>query len=104
MINTSSAFTVHYGTEQRYEKSVEYVKQHIDIPLAWMPDVKLSGGRYRKITRNVTVLGTVEITHYGRRRVEFGRVAWSHHIVLVIQDGTTWRAIDRKVVNGCKAS
>jgi hypothetical protein len=96
MINTSSDFTIHYGTEEPYGKSVERAKQHIDIPLAWMPGVKISHGAFRKITRNVVVSGTVETEHYGRKRVEYGKVAWSGCIVIVVQDGTIWRAIDRK--------
>jgi len=93
-------FTVHYGTEQKYDKPVERARQHVDIPSAWM-GVKISQGRLRKITRNVIALGTVEIDHYGRRSAEYGKVAYSGYVVLVVQDGTVWQAIDRREKAKC---
>jgi 16S rRNA U516 pseudouridylate synthase RsuA-like enzyme len=99
--SSTSTFTVHYGTEQRHEKPVERSRQHVDIPSAWM-GVKISQGRVRKITRNVAVYGTVEVECYSRKRVEYGKVDYCGDVLLVVQDGTIWRAIDRKVFSGCK--
>jgi len=93
-------FTVRYGTEQKYEKPVERARQHVDIPSAWT-GLKISHGTFRKIVRNVQACGTVETEYYVCKRVEYGKVAYSGYVVLVVQDGTIWRAIDRREKAKC---
>jgi hypothetical protein len=51
----------------------------------------------------VTVLGTIEVQKYSSvTRVKYGKVPYNGWMMLVVQDGTMWRAADKKSVNGCE--
>lgn len=99
----SSKLKVHHGTEQKYDKPVEHAKQHIEVPVSWMEEVKFGGDRMRKITRNVNVLGTVEVSTYGTRRVEYGKCMFKGMVLGVVKDGISWSAVEKKEVKGCTA-
>ena len=103
MINpySSPSFRINYDTQQKHAKPETRSQQHVEVPVRYVEDVKLSGGRTRMLPRTVTVLGTVEVTHYGTKRVEYGKCHINRHIVTVVQDGNFWKAIDRKPVQGC---
>lgn len=98
MINSYATFTVHKDTAQKYGKPREVAQQRIEIPSSWFGS---RYGSYRIITRTVTVLGTVEVEQYSKKRVEYGKCSYSGMLLTVAQDGTNWRAVDRKPVNGC---
>jgi hypothetical protein len=95
--------TVNCDTQQKYDKVTMRSKQHVEVPVRYVEDVKISGGRHRVITREVTVLGTVEVEHYGTRRVEYGKCHINNHVVCVVEDGGFWKAVDRKPVQACIA-
>src|SRR5579884_3997584 len=88
------------GTQQRYVNAETMSHQQIQIPSSWFG---VRSGGYRVAERSVTVLGTIEVQKYGHaERVKYGKVAYNGWIVLAVQDGTMWRAIDKKPVNGCE--
>lgn len=88
------------GTEHRHVNVETMSHQSIQIP-SWLLGVR-SGG-YRMAERTVTVLGTVEVTKYGHiERVKYGKVPYNGWMMLVVEDGTTWRAVDKKSVKGCE--
>jgi hypothetical protein len=88
------------GTQQRYVNVETMSHQSIQVPSSWFG---VRSGGYRVAKRAVTVLGTIEVTKYGHvERVKYGRVPYNGWIVFVVEDGTMWRAVDRKPVNGCE--
>lgn len=88
------------GTEHRHVNVETMPQQQIYIP-SWLLGVR-SGG-YRVAKRAVTVLGTIEVQKYNHiERVKYGKVPYNGCMMLVVQDGTMWRAIDKKSVNGCE--
>lgn len=91
------------GTGQRNEKPRTVSQQRIEVRSSWC-GTKPGQGSYHMIKRAVEVLGTVEVQKYSSvTRVDYGRVAFNKQILLVVNDGATWYAIDRKPVNGCIA-
>lgn len=98
-----STFQVHYDTKQRYDSPVVHAKQSIEVPVRYVEDVKISYGRHRVVIREVTALGTVEVEHYGVSRVEYGKCFINKHIVFVVKNGTSWRAVERMPIEGCIA-
>lgn len=102
MLNSySSTFTVHPDTQQKNEHPETRSQQRVEVPVRYVEDVKIGGNRTRMLTRAVTVLGTVEVSHYGTRRVEYGKCNVNGHVVSVVEDGTGWCAVDRKPITGC---
>lgn len=100
---SSSHPTIVDGTAKRNEKPRTVSQQHIEVRSSWC-GTKPSQGSYRVIKRAVTVLGTVEVQKYSSiTRVEYGRVEFNKQILLVVNNGTFWYAIDRKPVQGCIA-
>lgn len=87
---------VHVETKEEYPESKTYPKQRVEVPVRYVEDVKLSYGRIRMITREITVKGTVEVEKYGRRRVEYGICQCKGYTLIVVCDGGTWVAVDRK--------
>lgn len=100
MTDSYAQFQVHYGTEQRYKQLVPKGSQRIEMPSSWFGS--RSGG-YRTAIRTINVMGTVETEHYGRQRAEYGRCCYSGWIVVVVQNAGSWKAIERKPVDGCMA-
>lgn len=96
MIDCYARLKVNYGTEQRYEQSVKHAQQLIEIPSSWLPGAKPGHSGYRIVKRTVEAVGTIEVTHYGTKRVEYGFVSYAGMKVLVVHDSTSWSAIDRK--------
>lgn len=88
------------GTQRRYVNAETISQQRIEIPSSWLGS-RL--GSYRVVERSVTVIGTVEVTKYSHtERVKYGKAAYNNWIVAVVEDGTFWRAVDKKPVNGCE--
>lgn len=100
MTDSYAQFQVHYGTEQRYKQLVAKGRQRVEIPASW---VSSHSGGYRLVIRTVHVMGTVETEHYGRKRVEYGRCVYEKYVVIVVDNGSSWKAIERRDVNGCIA-
>lgn len=101
-MDSYAKFQVHYGTEQRYEKLVPKGQQRVDVPSSWCGG-KPGYGSHRTAIRTIHVMGTVEMSYYGTKRVEYGRCAFNELVLIVVQNGTNWRAIDKKGVQGCTA-
>lgn len=93
MLDSYARLKVHDETAERYEKSVKHTQQLIEIPSHLLGS--RSGG-YRTATRTVQAVGTVEIEHYGKKRVEYGKVSYAGMTLLVVHDSTSWRAIEKK--------
>lgn len=89
---------VHYGTEHKYDKPVTHAKQSVHIPSHMLGR---RGGSYSCVTRSVVAVGTVETEHYGRKRVEYGKVAYGGCVLVVVQDAGVWQTIDKRAVAGC---
>lgn len=102
-MDSYSQFIVHYETVERNSQTEMRAQQRIEIPSHWY-NVKPGHGSYRIETRNVTVLGTVEVSYYGRRRLAYGKCNFQGHIVKVVKDSTnSWKAVDRLPIKGCIA-
>jgi hypothetical protein len=99
-MDSYSQFQVHYGTERRYPQLQVRGSQRVEMPSSWFGS---RGGGYRSVVRTINVMGTVETEHYGRERVEYGRCMYSGWVVVVVQNGTVWKAVERKGVDGCIA-
>jgi hypothetical protein len=102
-MDSYSQFTVHYDTQQRNIKPETRTQQRVEVPSSWYGVKPGHGGSYRLETRSVTVLGTVEVAYYGRRRVEYGKCSFQGHIVKVVKDSTNWKAVSREPISGCIA-
>lgn len=96
MIDSYARLKVNYGTEQKYDQPIEHAQQYVEIPSSWLPGARPGHGTYRTVKRTVEAVGTIEVTHYGTKRVEYGKVSHGGMKVLVVHDSTSWSAIDKK--------
>ena len=90
---------IHGETQEKYSEPKVYPKQRIEVPVRYVEEnIKIiRGSGIRTIpSRTVTALGTVEVERYGRRRVEYGTCICNGWTIVVVRDGNSWKAIDRK--------
>lgn len=81
------------GTEQKYDTPEVISAQHIEIPSRWLG----CRGTYHVVTRNISVVGTVEVKKYSSiQRVRYGTAKYNGWTVIVLEDSTNWHAIDKK--------
>lgn len=98
MTDCYAKLQVHYDTQEKYGKPVTHAEQSVHIPSHMLGR---RGGSYSVVTRSVTVIGTVETEHYGRKRVEYGKVAYGGCVLVVVQDAGVWQTVDKRAVAGC---
>jgi hypothetical protein len=99
-MDSYATLTVHHGTEQRYPQLQVRGSQRVEMPSSWFGS---RSGSYRSAVKTINVMGTVETEQYSRERVEYGRCMHSGWVVVAVRDGTVWKAVERKGVNGCIA-
>lgn len=92
----ATGLKVHHDTAERYKQPVPKGQQRVEIPSHWFGS--RSGG-YRMVVRTIHVRGTVETEHYVRQRVEFGTCVYGKLMLVVVQNGTTWKAVEKKGEN-----
>lgn len=93
---------IHFGTEQRFAQLVPKGQQRVEVPSSWC-GAKPGHGTNRTIVRTVHVMGTVETSYYGTKRVEYGKCVFNRMVLIVVQNGTNWSAVEKREVQGCTA-
>lgn len=93
MPDSYARLNVNYDSAECYESTVTHARQLIEIPSHFLGR---RSGSYSTVRRTVQAVGTVEVEHYGKKRVEYGKVSYAGMTVLVVHDSTSWKAIDKK--------